>query len=93
MKIGGKFSYTMAAKDGSMEFDFEGCYTKVEKPNLIEYELEDKRKVSIKFISENNTTKIIESFEAEGTNSDEQQRAGWQSILNNFKKYVKDKNS
>jgi hypothetical protein len=32
--------------------------------------------------------KIVESFEAEGTNSDEQQRAGWQAILDNFKKYV-----
>ncbi|MCA9497288.1 MAG: SRPBCC domain-containing protein [Nanoarchaeota archaeon] len=92
LRVEGKFSYTMAAKDGSMKFDFEGIYTKVEKPNMIEYELEDKRKVFIKFISEDDTTKIIESFEVEGTNNDEYQKEGWQCILNNFKKYVENKN-
>jgi uncharacterized protein YndB with AHSA1/START domain len=27
LKVGGKFCYTMAAKDGSMQFDFWGTYT------------------------------------------------------------------
>jgi hypothetical protein len=30
----------------------------------------------------------VETFEAEQINSVELQRAGWQSILNNFKLYV-----
>lgn len=86
--IGGKFSYTMSAMDGSMKFDFEGTYTNVEKYSLIQYELGDKRRVSIKFITQDNGTKILESFDAETQNSIEMQRQGWQSILNNFKKYV-----
>ena len=28
------------------------------------------------------------TFDAETTHSEEQQRQGWQAILNNFKKYV-----
>jgi len=33
-------------------------------------------------------TKVTETFEAEGTNSIEMQKGGWQAILNNFKKYT-----
>ncbi|MDF2644749.1 MAG: polyketide cyclase, partial [Paenibacillus sp.] len=40
------------------------------------------------FIGQDNDTKIIESFEAEETNAIEMQQAGWQAILDNFKKYV-----
>lgn len=88
LKVGGKFTYVMAARDGSAKFDFNGTYNKVDEPNRIEYKLEDERQVIIKFLSNDNGTKIIESFDAEGTNSDEQQRQGWQAILNNFKKHI-----
>ncbi|MEI6022106.1 MAG: SRPBCC domain-containing protein, partial [Bacteroidota bacterium] len=30
LKVGGKFKTTMAAKDGSFAFDFEGIYSSVE---------------------------------------------------------------
>jgi len=48
----------------------------------------DGRKVKIDFTGSGNTTKVIESFDAEETNSVEMQRGGWQAILDNFKKYV-----
>jgi hypothetical protein len=54
----------------------------------ISYTLGDGRKVKIAFIRQGNDTKIIESFEAEETNAIEMQQAGWQAILNNFKKYA-----
>ena len=50
--------------------------------------MSDGRKVEIEFTETNGEVKLSESFEAEGTNSDEMQRSGWQSILENFKKYV-----
>jgi hypothetical protein len=52
----------------------------------------DGRKVEINFVTEDNKVKLTESFEAEGTNTDEQQRLGWQAILGNFKKYVEAEN-
>ena len=85
---GGRFVYRMEAKDGSFGFDFTGTYDIVEEGVLIEYTMDDGRKATIKFIAENDTTRIVESFQAEQTNSLELQQNGWQAILNNFKKYV-----
>jgi len=87
----GEFNWRMEAKDGSMGFDFTGVYDQVNEPELITYKMSDGRKVEIRFTEINGEVKLSESFEAEGTNSDEMQRAGWQSILGNFKKYVESK--
>lgn len=84
----GKFKTTMAAKDGSFSFDFEGIYTNVKDHELIEYTLGDGRKVSISFSSEGQTTHVTETFEPEQENSVEMQQNGWQAILDNFKKYT-----
>lgn len=88
LEVGETFVYTMAAKDGSFSFDFSGKYTKIELHKMIEYVLEDKRKVKIHFLEKDGKVNISESFEAEGTNADEMQRAGWQAILENFKNYT-----
>jgi uncharacterized protein YndB with AHSA1/START domain len=84
----GKFKTTMAAKDGSMSFDFEGIYTNVKQNQAIEYTIADGRKVNIAFSEIGNETKVTETFEAEDMNPIDMQRDGWQSILNNFKKYT-----
>lgn len=84
----GKFKTTMAAKDGSMSFDFEGVYTNVEKYKLIEYTLTDDRTVRVEFTDNAGETQIVETFVAEDTNPEEMQRNGWQAILDNFKSYV-----
>lgn len=88
IRTGGKFSTTMAAKDGSFSFDFGGVYDNVVPNKLIEYTIEDGRKVKIEFSSAGNQTKVTETFEAESENPVEMQRAGWQAILDNFKKYT-----
>lgn len=90
LRVNGKFKVRMSAKDGSNGFDFEGTYTTVKKHALIEYSMSDGRKVKIVFTSTPNSVKISETFDREHTNSEELQRNGWQSILNNFKKYVED---
>nr|WP_294949683.1 SRPBCC family protein [uncultured Mucilaginibacter sp.] len=90
VKVGGKFSSTMAAKDGSMSFDFEGTYTAVEEYKLIAYIIADGRNVEVHFTDDDESTKIVETFEAEGTHPIEMQRGGWQAILNNFKKYAEE---
>jgi uncharacterized protein YndB with AHSA1/START domain len=85
----GKFKTTMAAKDGSVSFDFEGIYTNVQPYKVIEYTIGDGRKVVINFLAENaNQVKVVETFEAENIHPVDMQRDGWQSILNNFKKHV-----
>ncbi|MBP1676558.1 MAG: hypothetical protein H6Q20_1117 [Bacteroidetes bacterium] len=88
LQVGGKFVYTMSAKDGSFSFDFSGNYIKIVPLKHIEITLDDNRKVWIDFIEQGNQTSIIEKFEAETENSVELQETGWQMILNNFKKYA-----
>ena len=88
LKINGKFSTKMAAKDGSFSFDFYGIYTNIEIHKLIEYTLGDDRKVKITFEQYDDFICVAETFEAETVNDIELQRNGWQAILNNFKKHV-----
>ncbi len=91
LKTGGKFSSRMEAKDGSFGFDFGGIYDSVIEKESIEYTIADGRKVSISFKNMGERTVIIETFDAEQTNSPELQKQGWQAILNNFKKYTESK--
>lgn len=88
LREGGSFLSRMEAKDGSMGFDFGGVYDVVRKYDYIEYTLGDGRKVKTTFTPQGNTTKIVESFETENENPVEMQRGGWQTILDNFKKYT-----
>lgn len=87
LRNGGKFRARMEAKDGSSGFDFEGVYDEVKANTLIAYTLGDGRKVKIEFKGNGNTTRVVESFDAETENTLELQRGGWQAILNNFKNY------
>lgn len=91
LHVGGKFKTTMAAKDGSVSFDFEGVYSTVDHNKKIEYSMPDGRKVSITFSSQGNSTKVTETFDPESINPMEMQRGGWQAILNNFKKHTEEK--
>ena len=91
LKPGGEFVWRMEAKDGSMGFDFTGTYDIIENGKTISYKMTDGRKVVINFVKDGDRVKLTEAFEAEGTNSDEMQRTGWQAILVNFKNYVEKK--
>ena len=88
LRIGGKFLSRMEAKDGSFGFDFGGVYDEVKINKMIAFTIGDGRKVKINFSANGGETRIVETFEAENTNSIEMQRGGWQSILDNFKKYA-----
>ena len=88
LKVGGEFHYIMAARDNSMSFDFWGTYQKVEKEKNIEILLGDGRSMLVTFEMTDATTIITEKFEPEKENPVEMQQAGWQMILDNFKRYV-----
>lgn len=93
--IGGKFITRMSAKDKSFSFDFAGTYTDIKEYEKISYVLSNDindtgaRKCEIIFEDVGDgKTKITEIFEPEQQHSEERQREGWQSILNNFKKAI-----
>lgn len=89
LRIGSTFLYRMEAKDGSVGFDFIGTFSNITEERLIEYVLEDRRRVRITFLDlGNGTTHLKEEFDPENIHLIELQRVGWQAILDNFKKYV-----
>lgn len=88
LRPGGKFTTRMEAKDGSFGFDFGGVYDEVKTHELISYTMEDGRKVRVDFKADGNMTRVVEQFDAEQTHSAEMQKAGWQAILDSFKRYV-----
>jgi uncharacterized protein YndB with AHSA1/START domain len=88
LREGGKFSARMEARDGSAGFDFEGTYTRVVPRKLIEYRMDDGRKVTVEFSQEAGRVLVRETFDAESQNPPEMQRQGWQAILDNFAKHV-----
>lgn len=87
LRVGGRFNTVMAAKDKSAQFDFSGVYSLVEH-GRIEYTMDDGRKVTITFIENIDGVQLTETFDPESENPVDMQRAGWQAILENFKKYV-----
>jgi uncharacterized protein YndB with AHSA1/START domain len=88
LREGGRFRSRMEARDGSQGFDFSGEYTRIVQYRHIEYTLDDGRRVQVTFIPNGDETIVSETFESETENSPELQQKGWQSILDNFKKYV-----
>jgi uncharacterized protein YndB with AHSA1/START domain len=88
LKVGGKYAARMEAKDGSFGFDFEAVYDEVVDQKRLTYTMGDGRKATTNFEQVGDRTKVTTTFDAEAQNSVDMQRAGWQSILDNFKKYA-----
>lgn len=87
LRKGGAFSSRMEAKDGSMGFDFAGTYTTVVAHELLECALGE-RTLRVEFTEGSNGVIVRETFDADDSHSVEQQRDGWQAILNNFARHV-----
>ncbi|HWA21343.1 MAG TPA: SRPBCC family protein [Caulobacterales bacterium] len=87
LRVGGAFVSRMEAKDGSFGFDFAGTYIKIVPQELIEYSFGD-RGATVAFEPRADGVNVQVTFDAETQNPIEMQRAGWQSILANFAKYV-----
>lgn len=87
LREGGAFSSRMEAKDGSMGFDFAGTYTRIVPHQRIEYDFGD-RKAEVDFIPGPGGVTVRVVFDAETVFPAEQQRGGWQAILDNFARHV-----
>ena len=88
MRIGGKYTARMEAKDGSFGFEFEATYSEITENQKFVYVMPDGREVSVSINEDNHLTNITVSFDTETENPVDLQREGWQAILNNFKNYA-----
>ena len=87
LRPGGAFSSRMEAKDGSVGFDFAGTYTTIVPHRLIEYAFGD-RSARVEFEPGGKGVVVRVTFDSEPTHSVDQQRDGWQAILDNFARHV-----
>ncbi len=90
LRPGGAFCARMEARDGSAGFDFEGVYTRIEPYRRIEYSFSSRNAV-VEFHEGAAGVAVRVTFDSEDTHSIEQQRDGWQAILNRFKQHVEAK--
>ena len=87
LRPGGRFCSRMEARDGSASFDFEGEYRFVEPHRLIEYAFGD-RMARVEFTDGAQGVVVTVTFDAETIHTEDQQRQGWQAILDNFARHV-----
>lgn len=88
LRVGGKYRARMETISGSTGFDFEGVYDEIIPYKKIVYTIADGRKVEILFEAKGEQTEVNIAFEPEKVYSREQQKEGWQAILNNFKQHA-----
>jgi uncharacterized protein YndB with AHSA1/START domain len=88
---GGHFSSRMEAKDGSQGFDFAGTYTRIVPYAVIEYAFGE-RHARVDFVEGGDGVTVTVAFDPENQFPEDMQRAGWQAILDNFKRHVEAKN-
>jgi len=88
MKVGGKYSARMEAKDGSFGFEFEAIYNEIVVGEKFTYTMPDGRQVDVSFKNEGKQTEVTVIFDPENENPIELQKGGWQAILNSYKTYT-----
>lgn len=88
LRVGGVQRARMEARDGSAGFDFEGVYSEVEAPHALTLVLWDGRQARTTFTASADGTRVETVFDAEDQNPPEMQQAGWQAILDNYRKHV-----
>ncbi|NML40824.1 activator of HSP90 ATPase [Chitinophaga sp. G-6-1-13] len=88
LRVGGKYNARMEAKDGSWGFDFEAIYSNIDSGKSFTYVMGDGRAADVVFEGQGNNTAVTVTFDAEDQNPAEMQKAGWQAILDNYKKYT-----
>lgn len=88
VKVGGRYVYSLSAKDKSSSFDLPGTYTQTEKNRFLASTLGDGREVRVTFTPVPEGVHIVQTFEPEKKNPESMQREGWQATLNSFKSYA-----
>ena len=80
--------YESAAHSNTLRDRRSGALELVLPNKLIRYVMDDGRKVGVSFEDIGGSTEVRTIFDPETENPIEMQRGGWQSILDNFKKYT-----
>ena len=87
LRVGGAFSSRMEARNGSMGFDFAGTYTEIVPQARIAYAFGERTGL-VEFAEAPDGVRVRVTFDGEDQYPVEQQRQGWQAILERFARHV-----
>jgi len=90
LRVGGTFTSRMESVDGRAGIDFSGRHTEIRHLERIGYEMDDGRRVTIRFRARKDSAEVEVSFDPDLVHSRERQAEGRQAILENFHKCVED---
>ena len=94
LKIGGLLELRIEARDGKSGFHFTATYTRVELNRLIEWrQMDDDRLIRVEFTENGVATVVRQTFNADPEIPEGEERADWQSVLENFARYVAKKHA
>ncbi len=88
LKVGGKLVLHNEAKDGGKEFDLVATYTQIEPNRLIECRQDDGLTARFEFIDTDTGVTFRQTFDANSTQTEVQQRSEWQTVLEHFAEHV-----
>jgi uncharacterized protein YndB with AHSA1/START domain len=88
LRVGGTYCYRMESRDGSMGFDFEGQYLEIVPNQRLRFDMGPEREVLVEFVDLGTATEVRQTFTPEQTHTREQQREGWQAIMDNYRRHV-----
>lgn len=88
LRLGGLLRLRMKAKNGGEDFNFTATYTRLEHKTLIEWRTDNDLYACVEFIETGSGVTVRQTFDAEPTPSVDEQRLDWQSVLDNFARYV-----
>jgi uncharacterized protein YndB with AHSA1/START domain len=88
LREGGRHIARMEARDGSFGFDFTATYEEVDEPRALTLLLDDGRRARTTFEAHGDGARVRTEFDADATHSIDQQRDGWQAILDSFAAHV-----
>ncbi len=84
LRVGGKMKSRMESIDGRRGFDFTATFTAIEPHQRLEYQLSDGRTVELTMKEKEQLVHVQQTFDAEGDIDPEQQKIGWQSLMDSF---------
>lgn len=88
LQVGGKLKVRMDAKDGTFGFEFEAVYTEILLQKKLAFTLADGRHVLVEFAEGKSIVVVKITFDADNKREIDMQREGWQTILENFRRYA-----
>lgn len=86
--VGGKLLLRNEARDGGKGFDYVATYTQIELNRLIEYRQDDGLTGCLEFLETDTGVTFRQTFDANSTQTEDQQRAEWQAVLDRFARHV-----